>query len=69
MLLMASSPGGRGGASVLAMARDRFPRHDAQITGVFSLPSFHNNFKDGEISDVELRAALNAEVKTFEDHL
>merc|ERR1712176_681095 len=27
MLLMAASPGGRGGASVLGMAKDRFPRH------------------------------------------
>ncbi|MBO3116840.1 NAD(P)H-dependent oxidoreductase [Winogradskyella sp. DF17] len=69
MLLMASSPGGRGGASVLEMASDRFPRHDANIVGKFSLPGFHNNFSDGRITNEELNMNLLEEVKQFEDSL
>ena len=44
ILLMATSPGGRGGASVLSIAKDRFPYHDANIVEIFSLPFFGNNF-------------------------
>ena len=69
MLLMASSPGGRGGASVLAMAEDRFPRHDAQLTGVYSLPSFYDNFKDGQIVNEALNQKLTQEIETFKTQL
>lgn len=69
MLLMATSPGGRGGASVLAMASDRFPRHDANIVGKFSLPSFGTNFQDGKITNTALNEALLEEVKQFEESL
>ncbi|MBJ7879922.1 NADPH-dependent FMN reductase [Gelidibacter salicanalis] len=60
MLLMAASPGGRGGASVLAMAKDRFPRHNAKIVATFSLPNFYENFADGEL----INASLNTELET-----
>ncbi|WP_115461877.1 NADPH-dependent FMN reductase [Winogradskyella aurantiaca] len=69
MLLMAASPGGRGGASVLAMAEDRFPRHDAQLTGVFSMPSFYNNFKEGAIINEELNEILKNHIQTFSKSL
>lgn len=46
MLLMATSPGGRGGTSVLEISKDRFPRHDAKLIGTFSLPSFNENFDE-----------------------
>lgn len=44
MLLMATSPGGRGGATVLEIAKNAFPRFGADIKGTFSLPSFNDNF-------------------------
>ncbi|WP_299367280.1 NADPH-dependent FMN reductase [Winogradskyella sp.] len=69
MLLMATSPGGRGGASVLEMASNRFPRHNANIVGKFSLPSFHSNFTDGKIINEELNNELLEEVKQFEESL
>lgn len=69
MLLMATSPGARGGLSVLEIAKDRFPRHNANIVGVFSLPSFYENFKEGKIIDSELNRQLLAEVKQFEESL
>ncbi|MFC0605785.1 NADPH-dependent FMN reductase [Winogradskyella pulchriflava] len=69
MLLMATSPGARGGASVLGMALDRFPRHNANIVGKFSLPSFNNNFSDGKITNEALNEALIEQVKQFKQSL
>lgn len=51
MLLMATSTGARGGASVLAIAKDRFPRHDANIVADFCLPFFAKNFSEGKLID------------------
>jgi len=69
MLLMATSPGGRGGASVLEMASDRFPRHNANIVGQFSLPLFNDNFSDGKITNVALKNQLLEEVEQFAESL
>ena len=66
MLLMATSPGGRGGESVLDIAKDRFPRHDANIVEIYSLPFFGNNFSKGKIIDEELNLQLKNAVKEFE---
>lgn len=40
MLLLATSPGARGGASVLDIATKRFPFQGADLKGSFSLPTF-----------------------------
>ncbi|TRX37321.1 NAD(P)H-dependent oxidoreductase [Flavobacterium sp. ZT3R18] len=56
MLLMATSPGARGGASVLEIAKNNFPRFATEIKAVFSLPSFNDNF------DVELNVISNPEL-------
>lgn len=69
MLLMATSPGARGGASVLAIATARFPYHDAQIVGEFSLPSFNENFSDGRINNDELNKQLKIQIKQLESAL
>lgn len=44
LLLLATSPGARGGSSVLEMANKRFPFQGAIVNGSFSLPSFNDNF-------------------------
>ncbi len=44
MLLLATSPGARGGSSVLDIATKRFPYQGAVVKGSFSLPSFYENF-------------------------
>lgn len=67
MLLMATSPGGRGGASVLDAAKSRFPFHDAKIIDVFSLPSFSVNFSEGQIINAELNTELKDKLKLFKD--
>ncbi|MCK8480749.1 NADPH-dependent FMN reductase [Psychroserpens algicola] len=69
MLLMATSPGGRGGQSVLDIAGDRFPRHDASIVAKFSLPSFGTNFQDGSIVNEDLKAQLLNEIEAFKTSL
>ncbi|WCC44128.1 NAD(P)H-dependent oxidoreductase [Tenacibaculum finnmarkense] len=59
MLLMATSPGARGGASVLSIAKNGFPYMGGNIIADFSLPSFFDNFKEGIIID----DALNTQLK------
>jgi chromate reductase len=44
MLLMATSPGPRGGATVLETAKNIFPYSGADIKATFSLPNFYQNF-------------------------
>lgn len=44
VLLLATSPGPRGGSSVLEIAKNRFPFQGAVVKGAFSLPSFYENF-------------------------
>lgn len=60
MLLMATSPGARGGATVLEMAQNAFPRFGAQLKGMFSLPNFNDNFDETKavISNPELDMEL-----------
>ncbi len=54
LLLMATSPGGRGGQSVLEVASSRFPRDGAKIIATFSLPNFKDNYSaDGLSSEFE----------------
>jgi NAD(P)H-dependent FMN reductase len=60
MLLMATSPGARGGKSVLESAEATFPRMAANLKGIFSLPSFNENFdtEKGIITDIEKDSEL-----------
>jgi len=69
MLLMATSPGGRGGASVLDIAFNRFPFNGAKITDTFSLPFFAENFQDAKIITSEFDSELKDKVTTFKNSL
>ena len=44
VLLLSTSPGPRGGSTVLEIAKGRFPFQGAIVKGSFSLPSFTDNF-------------------------
>ena len=64
ILLLATSPGGRGGQSVLELALAQIPRFGGDVRGSVSMPMFYENFdsergavKNSEI-DAEIRAAL-----------
>ena len=59
-VILATSPGARGGGNVLEMALNGLPRFKADIKGSLSVPSFEENFDSEkmELSNVELRDAL-----------
>lgn len=65
MLLMATSDGKRGGANVLEIAKNAFPRYGADVKATFSLPSFYDNFdsEKGAISNPEFDNQLRDIVK------
>ncbi|MBE14755.1 MAG: NAD(P)H-dependent oxidoreductase [Dokdonia sp.] len=65
MLLMATSPGGRGGASVLQSSSSYFPFLGAKHIETFLLPSFYDNFKEGEIIAKNFRKELKETTVRF----
>ncbi|MFD2550774.1 NADPH-dependent FMN reductase [Bizionia sediminis] len=67
VMLMSASPGGRGGASVLAIAKDRFPRHEARLTAEFSLPFFATNFDGQQVTEPALKTALLNTINQFKN--
>ncbi|WP_046758065.1 NADPH-dependent FMN reductase [Kordia jejudonensis] len=62
MLLMATSPGARGGQTVLDIAKGRFPHMGGNIVADFSLPSFGDNFSKDGIKDNALAQKLEEAV-------
>jgi chromate reductase len=67
MLLMASSPGARGGSNVLDIASKRFPFQGAEVIGTFSLPAFYENFDvNNGIINPELKNQLMDIIKSIE---
>lgn len=65
MLLMATSPGGRGGSSVLEIAKGRFPFMGGNIIADFSLPLFTANFSEEKIINEILKEELLNKVALF----
>ncbi|MEL1246564.1 NADPH-dependent FMN reductase [Flavobacterium helocola] len=67
MLLLATSPGARGGSSVLDIATKRFPFQGGIVKGSFSLPSFNDNFDSEKgITNEELKNQLLEIVNSIE---
>lgn len=66
VLLMATSPGGRGGVNVLNAAVSYYPYMGANGIVSFSLPSFFDNFKDGKLVNTELLLNLKEKINHFE---
>lgn len=70
LFLLATSPGARGGKTVLEIASGRFPFHAGEIIGKFSLPSFGENFVTGKgITNLELAHEFSAEVQKVKNAL
>jgi NAD(P)H-dependent FMN reductase len=66
MFLLSTSPGGRGGATVLAAAESSFPRLGARVVATFSLPSFQDNFSpESGIQDASLKKEFAQAVARF----
>nr|WP_299336468.1 NAD(P)H-dependent oxidoreductase [uncultured Psychroserpens sp.] len=68
-LLLATSPGGRGGSTVLQAAVNYFPFLGAKVVADFSLPNFYDNFSEEDISDDELYKELSRKIQLFDRHL
>ena len=64
---MSTSPGARGGASVLEIAKSALPQYGGSIKATFSLPSFNDNFdvEKGIILNEELDEKLKEIVENF----
>ena len=65
MFLMSTSPGGYGGGNVQEAAQKQFPKFDAEIRETFKLPSFYDNFEQGEIKSEELKADHQEKLSSF----
>jgi len=66
IMVMAASPGPRGGAMVLKMALESIPFFGGRVVSSFSMPSFYENFKDNIIQDGDLENLLVKNVKIFQ---
>ncbi|WP_417786213.1 NADPH-dependent FMN reductase [Tenacibaculum sp.] len=66
MLLLSTSPGGRGGASSMAIAKNGFPYMGANVIADFSLPKFYDNFNDGRVVNEEFNKKIKEAVATFQ---
>ena len=64
--LLSTSPGGRGGKTVLNAARVTFQHMGAQVKAYFSLPRFYQNFsEEGGIKDQELNQEFQHQLRMF----
>jgi NAD(P)H-dependent FMN reductase len=64
MVLLSTSPGGRGGKSVMELAQRQIPRFGGDIRACVSVPSFEDNFdtETGVISNSEIAAQIREAV-------
>jgi chromate reductase, NAD(P)H dehydrogenase (quinone) len=69
MVLLSTSPGGRGGQSVMELALGQIPRFGGDIRGSVSMPSFDDNFdaERGLVSNADIDAEIRAVVARLLD--
>ena len=67
MVLLSTSPGGRGGRSVLELASSQIPRFGGQVLASISVPSFNDNFDadSGRVINIEIATQIQQAI----DHL
>ena len=70
MILLSTSPGGRGAKTVLEAAYSSYSRGNKNVVAHFSLPSFNQNFSvEGGITDTALLASFKEQLVVFEEAL
>jgi len=70
IMLLATSPGARGGQSVLEAAKTRLPFQGGNVVTSFSLPSFNKNFSQSEgIVDPQLSNEFSRQLEHFKASL
>lgn len=67
VVMLATSPGRRGGAGVLEAALKTAPFFGAEIKASLSIPSFNENFDSttGQLTNEEFKAKLSTAVQTL----
>ena len=70
MLLLATSPGGRGGKSVLELATAASPRFGGDVRASVSVPSFGENFdiQSGQLINDEIKAEIEMAINVFTEN-
>ena len=65
MLLLSTSPGGRGGRSVMDLALAQMPRFGGDVRASVSVPSFDDNFDSdrGLVSNTDIDAEIREGLK------
>lgn len=69
VLLLSTSPGGRGGKSVLEAALARFPFMGAKLSGSLSVPFFQKNFSEEAGLNEEYKQTLIDLITEFEQQV
>ncbi|GET46163.1 NADPH-dependent FMN reductase [Capnocytophaga felis] len=70
LFLLATSPGARGGKSVLEIALARMPFHGGEIIANFSLPNFEENFsEENGITNPEFENIFEQEIKKAKQYI
>jgi len=69
MILLSTSPGGRGGKTVLEAAWSSYSLGNKNVVAHFSLPAFGQNFSEEGITDAALLVAFKAQLALFEGAL
>ena len=66
--IMATSPGPRGGASVLNLAKTTLPYYGAKVIETFSLPGFYQNFtEESGITNAEFADELQIKIEKIKN--
>lgn len=69
MLLLSTSPGGRGGVNALKVTKELLPHHGGNVIADFSLPKFHDNFSPTGITEPSLKEDLAQKIQLFQKAL
>ncbi len=70
MFLLSTSPGARGGASVMEIAKNRMPHSGGKVIETFSLPSFYKSFVEGKgITNIDYATELVTKIEKIKDDL
>ncbi len=69
LFVLSTSPGGYGGGNVMEIGLKYFGFANGEIVANYSLPSFYDNFKEGKISNPEIKAILDEKITAFVEAL
>ncbi len=69
LLLLSTSPGGRGGQNVMKISKELLPHFGGNIVTDFSLPFFSRNFQNGAIVDQQKLEELNNKIQIFQQSI